>query len=98
MANSTITQLTQATSITGAEYLEAVQTGSSVRVTAAQIAGLGLNNVPQLVASLPSAATSGAGARSFVSDASSTAFATIVAGGGANVVPVYSDAINWRIG
>ena len=50
------------------------------------------------VATLPSAATSGAGARSFVSDATATTFASTVAGGGANNVPVYSDGTNWKIG
>lgn len=50
------------------------------------------------VASLPSAVTSGAGARALANNATVTTFATIVAGGGANVVPVYSDGTNWRIG
>lgn len=50
------------------------------------------------VAALPSAATMGAGARAFVTDATATTFASIVAGGGANGVPVYSDGTNWRIG
>jgi len=50
------------------------------------------------VATLPSAATSGTGARAFVSDATVTTFASTVAGGGANKVPVYSDGTNWRIG
>jgi len=50
------------------------------------------------VASLPAAATAGAGAYMFVTDANATTFASIVAGGGANTVPVYSDGTNWRIG
>lgn len=50
------------------------------------------------VATLPSAVTSGVGARTFVSDANATTFALIVAGGGVNKVPVYSDGTNWRIG
>ena len=50
------------------------------------------------VATLPSAATSGMGARAFVSDANATTFASTVAGGGANKVPVYSDGTNWKIG
>ena len=50
------------------------------------------------VATLPSAATSGVGARAFVSDATATTFASTVAGGGANKVPVYSDGTNWKIG
>ena len=50
------------------------------------------------VATLPSAVTSGMSARSFVSDATVTTFASTVAGGGANKVPVYSDGTNWKIG
>lgn len=50
------------------------------------------------VATLPSASTMGAGARAFVTDANSTTFASVVAGGGSNGVPVYSDGTNWRIG
>jgi hypothetical protein len=50
------------------------------------------------VASLPAAATAGAGARSFVTDATATTFLSIVAGGGANKVPVVSDGTNWLIG
>jgi hypothetical protein len=53
---------------------------------------------PVTVATLPSAVTLGAGARAFVSNATATTFASIVAGGGANNVPVYSDGTNWRIG
>jgi hypothetical protein len=47
---------------------------------------------------LLTAAAAGAGARSFVTDATATTFASIVAGGGANGVPVYSDGTNWRVG
>ena len=50
------------------------------------------------VATLPSAVTSSVGARAFVSDATATTFASTVAGGGANKVPVYSDGTNWRVG
>lgn len=53
---------------------------------------------PKTVASLTAAATAGAGARDFVSDATATTFASVVAGGGANNVPVYCDGTNWRIG
>lgn len=50
------------------------------------------------VATLPAAATVGPGTRAFVSDANATTFASTVAGGGANTVPVYSDGTNWKIG
>lgn len=49
------------------------------------------------VATLPAAAGL-AGFRAFVTDANATTFASIVAGGGANGVPVYCDGTNWRIG
>ena len=59
-----------------------------------------LNNIKKsrTVAALPNAATSGAGTRAFVTDANATTFSSVVAGGGANAVPVYSDGTNWRIG
>lgn len=47
------------------------------------------------VAGLP---TGAAGMRAFVTDANATTFASVVAGGGANGVPVYHDGTNWRIG
>jgi hypothetical protein len=59
--------------------------------------GLFLSNTIVTVSGLPSA-TSGTGIRAFVSDANATTFGSIVAGGGANPVPVYSDGTNWRIG
>lgn len=50
---------------------------------------------PVTVANLP---TGAAGAKAFVTDATVTTFASIVAGTGANGVPVYHDGTNWRIG
>jgi hypothetical protein len=50
------------------------------------------------VASLTNAILAGAGARHFVTDATATTFASAVAGGGSNSVPVYSDGLTWRIG
>ena len=50
------------------------------------------------VATLPSAAASGAGARSFVTDALTPVFGATVVTGGAVPVPVYSDGTNWKVG
>jgi hypothetical protein len=50
------------------------------------------------VATLPSAATSGKGARSFVTDALAPTFGATVVTGGAVAVPVYSDGTNWKVG
>lgn len=38
------------------------------------------------------------GDRTFVTDANATTFRSVVAGGGANLVPVYHDGTDWRIG
>lgn len=57
-----------------------------------------LNNGTLTVGTLPAAGTAGAGARAIVTDANATTFHSIVAAGGANVVPVFSDGTNWRIG
>lgn len=50
------------------------------------------------VANLPSAATAGAGARAYVTDATSTTFNASLTGGGANSVPVFSDGSVWKVG
>jgi hypothetical protein len=50
------------------------------------------------VATLPSAATSGVGARSFVTDALAPTFGATVVTGGTVKVPVYSDGTNWKVG
>lgn len=53
---------------------------------------------PVTVANLPSPLAAGAGARAFVTDATSTTFHALVAGGGANSVPVFVDGTQWRVG
>lgn len=53
------------------------------------------------VAQLPAASTALAGTRSAVSNSNAALTAgigAIVAGGGSNVVPVFCDGTNWRIG
>ena len=50
------------------------------------------------VATLPSAVTSGKGARAFVTDALGPTFGATVVTGGAIAVPVYSDGTNWKVG
>jgi hypothetical protein len=60
-----------------------------------------LNTKALTVATLPAAATAGVGARAFVTDALTTlalGIGTVVANGGSNKVPVYSDGTNWLYG
>ena len=70
---------------------------------AGQLVANAVNGVVQApaiftVSTLPSATTIGAGVRAFVSDATTTTFASIVVGGGTNTVPIYCDGTNWLIG
>ncbi len=67
--------------------------------TTAGVAYLRLNGVA--VASLPAASATYKGARGTVTDSNATLTAgigAVVANGGANVVPVFCDGTNWRIG
>ena len=79
-------------------------TGSRVRSlylgTSLLISGNGafVQTPSMTVANLAAAATAGAGARAFVTDANATTYLSTVAGGGANKVPVVSDGTNWLIG
>ena len=66
--------------------LSSVVIGSYVKVT------------PVTVANLPSPTVAGAGARAFVTDATSTTFHAAAVGGGANSVPVFVDGSTWRVG
>lgn len=50
------------------------------------------------VTNLPSAVTSGVGARAFANDALAPAFGVVVANGGAVLTPVYSDGTDWIVG
>lgn len=54
-------------------------------------------SAPILTAALP-AASANPGAHYVVTDATATTFASALTGGGANIVPVYSDGTVWRIG
>jgi hypothetical protein len=86
----------------GFERLRIVSTGNAGFNTTAPSTTLHVNgpirHAVYTVATLPAAGTVGSGTRAAVTDANATTFASIVAAGGANGVPVYSDGTNWRIG
>jgi hypothetical protein len=76
----------------GASRPRNVYVGSSIT------AGAWMKITPVAVASLPSAATAGNGARAHVTDALAPVFGATVANGGAVSTPVYSDGTNWKVG
>jgi hypothetical protein len=57
-----------------------------------------LQRSSRTVAQLTAAADTALGERTFVTDATATTFRSIVVGGGSNLVPVYFDGTDWRIG
>jgi hypothetical protein len=67
-------------------------------VTQQLIAANVFSTTAHTVSTLPPAATYGAGARTFVSNALAPTFGATVAGGGTVFTPVYSDGTNWKVG
>ncbi len=57
-----------------------------------------VNTIPVTLAQLPTATAAGAGTRAFITDGSTATFAATVAGGGSNLIPIYSDGTNWKVG
>ena len=79
-------------------YIQANMTDAAAETL---VASKTVKTTAMAVAALPAAATAGAGARAAVTDSNATLTAgigAVVAGGGANVVPVFSDGTAWRIG
>lgn len=104
-ANSTLT----GTNLSTASHSDVIVTVSSITAgtTISATGNISGGNIttsnyvktsPKTVATLASAATVGAGTRSFVSDATSNVFGTTVVGGGANSVPVWSNGSSWLVG
>jgi hypothetical protein len=77
-------------------------TGAAGNITGANVISANtLVTLATTFSGLPAAGTAGAGARDFITDGNLVAsgnFGSVVAGGGSNSVPVYSDGTNWIIG
>jgi hypothetical protein len=56
-----------------------------------------IQTAAQTVSQLPAAAAGNAGSEQYVTDATATTIGSVVAGGGANKVKVWSDGTNWKI-
>jgi hypothetical protein len=69
----------------------------TITTTGVTISGI-VKTIPTTVDLLPSAATAGAGARAFVTDANTFTFYNNVGNGGSNSVPVFSNGTNWLVG
>lgn len=98
VAQTTYTNLPSAAApLNGTEVVAVVQAGASVQTNVAAIAAYAQSPQAYTVAGLPPA-TGNARLKAYVTDANSTTFASVVAGGGSNYVPVYCDGSHWRIG
>ena len=74
-------------------------TGTGGNITGANVISANIVTTATVAfASLPSASTAGSGARAMINNANTTSFYSTVDGTGSNIVPVFSDGINWRIG
>ena len=76
-------------------------TANAVSINANVTVGIVVKSTVALYSALPSATTTGAGSRAFITDGNLVAagnFGALVTGSGANNVPVYSDGTDWRIG
>lgn len=99
VANRAKVGFTTGTTInTGVDVALSRDSAGVVKITDGSTGTGYLKLIPTTVGALTAAATVGAGTRGFVNDANATTFASVVAGGGSNVVPVYSDGTDWRIG
>ena len=90
---------------TGADptnLLDLQRAGVSAASVSTDSTGTGyLKLIPTTVNALTPAATVGAGTKAFVTDSTSTLSShhgQVVAGGGSNFVPVFSDGTNWIVG
>lgn len=57
-----------------------------------------VQTIPVTYAQLPTAVNAGAGTRAFITNGSTATFGATVVGGGVNIVPIYSDGTNWKVG
>lgn len=84
---------------TSASFPAIARDGAGTKFVGADNTSVSWIKVPGvIVANLPAAATAGAGARSFVTDALNPVFGNAVTGGGAVSVPVYSNGTTWNVG
>ncbi len=98
VANSVLLQWSSSANISGTmDTILSRKAAGILKVSSASTGGV-INFDPVAVASLPAAATAGAGARGFVTDALTPVYGSTVTGGGAVKVPVYSDGTNWIVG
>lgn len=77
---------------------DALAVTGSATFSGAVVGASGIRTIGGTVAGIGSAATAGAGARNYVTDASACTFGSTVTGGGSTKCPVWSDGTNWVAG
>ena len=83
-------------SVAGAENVLVIS--DDTMILQGELVSAYFKTIPVTFSVLPDASSIGAGTRAFITDSSASAFGEVVAGDGANIVPVYSDGTNWLVG
>jgi hypothetical protein len=87
--------------ISGVTSANAQMAGSLVKVTGTDKDALELNFITTLAttySNLPVTPYRVAGSRAIITNANTTTFNSLVSGGGSNVIPIFYDGTNWRVG
>jgi hypothetical protein len=92
VGNTTMTVTGTGANITGYANVTGNVTGGNISTAGIVKTGVFVTGT------IPAAATAGAGAKVFVTDATASTFGTAYVGGAANAVPVWSDGTAWYIG
>jgi len=106
----TINQLPTVTQVSGGDQLPLFVTNQGdarrcsvttlieyIQVNFGAVTCMSVQTTPITYAQLPDPVGI-AGTRAFITDGSTTTFNATVAGGGANIVPIFSDGTNWKVG
>lgn len=106
----TINQLPTVTQVSGGDQLPLFVTNQGdarrcsvttlieyIQVNFGAVTCMSVQTTPITYAQLPNPVGI-AGTRAFITDGSTTTFNATVAGGGANIVPIFSDGTNWKVG
>jgi hypothetical protein len=87
--------------ISGHDGQNAQFSGSNILITGSNydsVKAVSITTTANTYANLPSGSSRFTGTRAIITNANTTTFNSLVSGGGSNVMPVFYDGTNWRVG